>query len=174
MLAARRALLSAFAVLAFLAVVGAPAAAGESAIAANDVVSRSTQLVAGYWARVAPERTLACEQVSFRWADPAPAAWGDGDGWAYLGGCTIWLSRAHWRMDRPVRNAEAAEYWCNVIAHEWGHLLGFDHDAPFAVMQPQATMATPECRRYYRQRWAREWRASQRRAPTGARSRALR
>jgi hypothetical protein len=170
----KRVLRCALAVLSFLAVVAAPASAGESAIVDNDVVTRSATLVADYWARVAPERVFACEQPSFRWVEPAPAGWGDGDGWAHLGGCTIWLSRAHWRMDHPVRNAEAAEYWCNVISHEWGHLLGFDHDAPFAVMRPEATMATPECRRYYRQRWARQWRASQHRAPTGARSSALR
>jgi hypothetical protein len=159
-LATRRALRLALAACAFLAALAGPASAGESAIAANDVVTRSASLVAGYWARVAPDRVPACGQVDFRWVEPAPEGWGDADGWAYLGGCTIWLSRAHWRIDRPVRNAEAAEYWCNVIAHEWGHLLGFDHDTPIAVMRPEATMATPECRRYYRQRWARQWHAA--------------
>jgi hypothetical protein len=155
-----RVLRCALAVFAFLAVLATPASAGEAPIVANEVVTRSAALVSEYWSRVAPQRVLPCEQAGFRWVEPAPPGWGDGDGWAYLGGCTVWLSRAHWRMDRPARNAEAAEYWCNVIAHEWGHLLGFDHEGPFAVMNPQATMATPECRRYYRQRWARQWRAA--------------
>jgi hypothetical protein len=146
--------------LVLLAVLVTPAFAADSPVTANEVVARSASLGAEYWQRVAPERELPCQAASFLWADPPPAEWGEGDGWAYLGGCTIWLSRGHWRVDRPLRNADAAEYWCNVITHEWGHLLGFDHAAPFAVMHPEATTATPECRRYYRQRWARQWRAA--------------
>src|SRR5688572_4226203 len=98
-----RVLRCALAVFSFVAV-AAPASAAESPIAGNEVVSRSAALVADYWVRVAPERTLACGQAIFRWVEPAPEGWGDGDGWAHLGGCTIWLRRAHWRMDRPVHN----------------------------------------------------------------------
>jgi hypothetical protein len=48
--------------------------------------------------------------------DPDPAV----GAWAEVPGCRIWLDATHWP-------AAPSEPHCNLIAHEWGHLLGHEH-----------------------------------------------
>jgi hypothetical protein len=58
-----------------------------------------------------------------------------------VGGCHIWLDRDYWP-------APPSEQYCNLIAHEWGHLLGHGHSTdPNDLMWPQWTNdVVPGCR----------------------------
>jgi hypothetical protein len=54
-------------------------------------------------------------------------------------GCTLWLDRGHWRTMGRV----AA---CMVVAHEWGHLLGYGHsDDPSDLMAEFPRRPPPGC-----------------------------
>src|SRR2546423_6078373 len=54
--------------------------------------------------------------------DPGVAAW------AEQPGCRMWLDSDHWP-------APPDEQHCNLIAHEWGHLLGHTHSSdPHSLM----------------------------------------
>lgn len=57
----------------------------------------------------------------------------DGDTYAraQLGGCRIWIDKGWWDslMAQP-------RLLCNVIVHEYGHLLGHMHNHPRKIMRP--------------------------------------
>jgi hypothetical protein len=61
-----------------------------------------------------------------------------------VGGCKLWVNTAN-RKAWPLRD-ENLEPWCNVIAHEYGHLRGLEHvNDPRNIMNPIVPMASPEC-----------------------------
>jgi hypothetical protein len=92
--------------------------------AANPYLQRYEQVATRYWGDV-PD----CEQVEYLW--PAEDPFGNDDALAYadIGGCRMWL--VYWE---PLKGAssdrwEAYAFNCDTFVHEWGHLVGFDHDA---------------------------------------------
>jgi hypothetical protein len=71
---------------------------------------------------------------------PTPDAWA----WAEVGGCSLWINTSNhdaW----PLKDSNLLP-WCNVIAHEYGHLRGLEHVADAKnIMNAIVPMASAEC-----------------------------
>ena len=110
----------------------APAHADNGAV--NDAtLARYMTIAAAYWGGPEPVCTSDDGQVIHPYAmlgnDPRP----DVAAWAEVGGCRIWLDTDYWP-------APPSEQYCNLIAHEWGHLLGHEHSSnPSDLMWPDWT-----------------------------------
>jgi hypothetical protein len=104
-----------------LALVAAPVARADHGVVVNDpTFDKYMGVAAQYWGGQQPRcngpngQTIPPHAVYDDNPDPAVGAW------AEVPGCRIWLDRTHW----PAAPSEAH---CNLIAHEWGHLLGQQH-----------------------------------------------
>jgi hypothetical protein len=86
----------------------------------DPTVDAYMRVAAEYWGGQLPQCTGPQGE-----AIPAHAVYGDNPdpavgAWAEVPGCRIWLDRTHWP-------AAPSETHCNLLAHEWGHLLGQEH-----------------------------------------------
>jgi hypothetical protein len=109
-----------------IAAVCALALLGPASARANDgdtvvdaTVAQYMQIAAAYWGA-----TPHCTGPNGELIEPY-AIWGYNanpfeGGWAEMPGCRMWLNSRQWP-------APPNESQCNLIAHEWGHLLGHDH-----------------------------------------------
>ncbi len=125
------------------AVAGGPAAAGASAdhgtTYESSTLTRYLQIAEAQWGAPAPTCSgQGNEPVPVHAVlidDPHP----DVSAVAELPGCRIWLDRDYW----PARPDETD---CTIIAHEWGHLLGFGHsDDEHSLMYEAPEHGAPGC-----------------------------
>ncbi len=122
--------------LALLGLLAIPCAA--AAFTPTPGLERYERAAKGFW-----ETTPDCARVEYLWpqTDPWPSGADDPStpqderleraaGYAELGGCRVWLIRDEW-------SSLAGGGWlayegfianCTTVVHEWGHLLGLDHD----------------------------------------------
>lgn len=105
-------------------------------------VRTSLTIAAQYW-----NAQPACERVSV-WASPTLTS----DGEAYLGGCDMWIPADRFEPIRATYDGAGYDmnvswsYVCDTIVHEWGHLLGYRHDASIApVMVPRRNARIQQC-----------------------------
>jgi hypothetical protein len=124
----RTTLLAAAGVLLLLAPAAAHADHGQTVD--DPVLAQYMQIAASQWGGQVPHcsgrngETIAPHAVMADDPDPDVGAW------AELPGCRMWLDSSQWKL--PIQPREAH---CNLIAHEWGHLVGHDHsDDPDDLM----------------------------------------
>jgi hypothetical protein len=128
-------------VICAFAVLAAPARADHGVTVVDSTLARYMQIAAAYWNAPEPVCTGQNGEVIHPHAvmadDPTPGV----AAWAEVGGCHIWLDRDFWP-------SQPDEQHCNLIAHEWGHLLGHVHSTdPNDLMWPQWTNnVVPGCR----------------------------
>src|SRR4051794_27651920 len=123
-----------------LALLAAPARADHGATVGDPTLARYMVIAEAYWGGPEPVCTMPDGTVVHPHAvmgndpDPNVAAW------AEVGGCRIWLDSDYWP-------APASEEYCNLIAHEWGHLTGREHSSdPHDLMWPKWTNnVVPQC-----------------------------
>ena len=123
------------------ALLAAPARADHGATVNDPVLERYMAIAQDYWGAPEPVCTLQDGEVIHPHAilanDPRP----DVAAWAEVGGCRMWLDTDFWP-------APPSELYCNLIAHEWGHLLGHQHSTDSAdLMWPDWTNeVVPGCK----------------------------
>src|SRR3954453_4421111 len=115
------------------ALLAAPARADHGQTVVDPTLARYMEIAASYWGGAEPTCTAPDGQVIHPHAvmanDPTP----NRAAWAEVGGCRIWLDSDYW-------STTPNEQYCNLIAHEWGHLLGRQHSSdPNDLMWPQWT-----------------------------------
>jgi len=114
-----RALAAPILVSSALALAPAVAQAAEQDVVNDAAVATYMQIAAGFWGQTphctGPNGESIAPYAIFG-VDPDPRV----AAWAESPGCRIWLQRGQWP-------APANEQQCDVIVHEWGHLLGYDH-----------------------------------------------
>lgn len=115
-------------VIAVLLALASPAAA-----ATVDIATTADPNLAAYAAAAQQHwGNPSCATVQVRsMTQPDPAVYARADD------CTIWIDASDWHMlDRSLR--------CNMMLHEWGHLMGHDHtDDPRSIMVPLPINARP-------------------------------
>jgi hypothetical protein len=107
-----------------LAVIAAPAQAWQPS--ENAHMRKYEQAAIGLWGR-APD----CPTVEYIWLEDDP--WGEDGVRGRAAACRMWLM--DWdrlKGDRWARQ-EGFAWNCFLVLHEWGHLLGYDHD----VIEPR-------------------------------------
>src|SRR2546421_6673720 len=115
------------------ALLAAPARADHGVTVNDPTLSRYMAIAAAYWGGPEPVCTTQDGQVIRPHAVLADNPQPDVAAWAEVGGCRIWLDTDFWP-------APADEQYCNLIAHEWGHLLGYGHSTDSrSLMWPQWT-----------------------------------
>jgi hypothetical protein len=115
------------------ALMAAPARADHGETVLDPTLARYMEIAASYWGGPEPVCTAPDGEVIRPHAvlgnDPSPNV----AAWAEVGGCRIWLDTDYW-------SSTPNEQYCNLIAHEWGHLLGRGHSSdPKDLMWPQWT-----------------------------------
>lgn len=102
-------------------------------------LTRYLQVAQAQWGRPAPacpgrgNSVVGVHAVLFDSPDPEVSAV------AEMPGCRIWLDRDFW----PAPN-DAID--CTIIAHEWGHLLGYGHsEIPQSLMYATPELGAPGC-----------------------------
>jgi hypothetical protein len=122
----------------FFALLAAPARADQPV---NDpTLAQYMEIAKAYWGGPEPHCTESDGTVIPPYAvmgnDPNPNV----AAWAEIGGCRIWLDSDFWP-------APPSEEYCNLIAHEWGHLTGRHHSTDSSdLMWPQWTNnVVPQC-----------------------------
>jgi hypothetical protein len=121
------------------ALLAAPAGAQSEAPVTDPTLGRYMEIAKAYWG-AEPSCTQPDGTVIHPYAvmgnDPNPNV----AAWAEVGGCRMWLDRDYWP-------APPSEEYCNLIAHEWGHLTGRPHsDDPDDLMWPQwINDVVPQC-----------------------------
>ena len=115
------------------ALLAAPARADHGATINDPTLSRYMAIAAAYWGGPEPVCTTQDGQVIRPHAVLADNPQPEVAAWAEVGGCRIWLDIDFWP-------AAPDELYCNLIAHEWGHLLGYGHSSnPSDLMWPEWT-----------------------------------
>jgi hypothetical protein len=122
------------------ALLAVPARADHGATVVDPTLARYMEIAASYWGGPEPVCTAPDGQVIHPHAvmanDPTP----NRAAWAEVRGCRIWLDTDYW-------SSTPNEQYCNLIAHEWGHLLGHEHSSnQNDLMWPQWTNnVVPAC-----------------------------
>jgi hypothetical protein len=98
----------------------ATAGADDGQVVNDPTLAQYMRIAAGYWGAPEPHCEGPDGQSISPYAvmadDPNPSV----AAWAEMPGCRIWLDADYWP-------APPSEQYCNLIAHEWGHLLGYPH-----------------------------------------------
>lgn len=85
---------------------------------------RTLSIAASWWHQPCQQPVTVSEDLD--WQTGASV------GWAYINGCqTPATAQIH---TRPVWTLKRAPF-CQIIAHEYGHLLGYEHSDPIPIMQ---------------------------------------
>jgi hypothetical protein len=131
--------------LIFVPVSAAQAAASTqvsgTAAAREPRLATMTQQAAQYW-NDGLGRCAGGVQVLL--GDPSAAPTAEAWAWAEVGGCKLWVNTAN-RDAWPLRDDNLLP-WCNVIAHEYGHLRGLEHHADAKnIMHAMVPMASSRC-----------------------------
>ena len=105
---------------AFALVAPCTALADHGAPVNDPTFDQYMRIAAEYWGGQQPQCTGPNGEKI-----PPHAAYGDDPNpavgaWAEVPGCRMWLDRTHWP-------AAPSESHCNLVAHEYGHLLGQPH-----------------------------------------------
>jgi hypothetical protein len=127
--------------IALLAVMAPPVQAWEPSD--NDYMHKYEQAAIELWGSV-PD----CPTVEYIWLEADP--WGEHGVRGRAADCRMWLM--DWdrlKGDRWARR-EGFAWNCFLVLHEWGHLLGYDHD----VIEPRH----PEIERYCAREAERQYR----------------
>jgi Matrixin len=120
-------------VICAFALLAAPARADHGATVNDPTLARYMAIAAAYWGGPEPVCTTQDGEVIHPHAVLADNPQPEVAAWAEVGGCRIWLDIDFWP-------APADERYCNLIAHEWGHLLGYGHSSDSqSLMWPQWT-----------------------------------
>lgn len=92
--------------------------------ASSPYMERYERVATSYWGGV-PD----CGQVEYLWPEEDPFGNEDALAYAEVGGCRMWL--VYWEplKGMAVDRSYAYALNCAIFTHEWGHLLGFEHDA---------------------------------------------
>src|SRR3954453_15581258 len=125
-----------------LALVLPGAALAQKAVVHDQTLDAYMRIAADYWhaqpSCTAPDGTpIPPDVVMSDRPERGVAAW------AEMPGCRIWLDKDFWP-------APPDEQHCNLIAHEWGHLLGHDHSAaqPSLMWGGWTNNVVPACAAY--------------------------
>jgi len=127
----------------------ATAAADDGQVVNDPTLAQYMRIAAGYWGAPEPHcegpngESIAPYAVMADDPNPSVAAW------AEMPGCRIWLDADYWP-------APPSEQYCNLIAHEWGHLLGHPHseDSHNLMWGQWTNNVVPGCVAYRRQIFA--------------------
>jgi hypothetical protein len=121
----------------------APATAkvSGSAAAREPRLATMTQQAARYW----NDGLGRCaEGVQVLLGDSSQAPTPDAWAWAEVGGCSLWINTSN-RDAWPLKDDNLLP-WCNVMAHEYGHLRGLEHVADAkSIMNAIVPMASAQC-----------------------------
>jgi hypothetical protein len=120
----------------------ATAAADHGPVVNDPTFMQYMRIAAEYWGQ-----TPSCEGPDGTTIPPHAVMADDPNpqvaAWAEVPGCRIWLDASHWP-------APPGEQHCNLIAHEWGHLLGHQHseDSHNLMWGQWTNNVVPACQAY--------------------------
>lgn len=105
-----------------------------------------------YWRDHVGSDLPACGTPSFAWATLRGSRTlfdFDPQGWADLIGCRIVIARWLFGYDPTGEPSEVHDRrsFCRLVVHEYGHLIGQDHDSRFMIMRDSNRARIKGCRR---------------------------